>query len=97
MSSQKSLEASLINRMSCRAKRGIPIVNTIVTGIEIPRSARNDNFGIHESSPTHRLLLRSPQATRTEGTVVQTMQALGHPGAEQWVMADGEQVLGDEP
>src|SRR5580692_12197791 len=83
--------------MSCRAKRGIPMFTTIVTGIGIPRSARNDTFGIDESSRTHALLFRSSQAAGAEGAVVQPMQALGHSGAEQRVMADGEQILGDKP
>src|SRR5580692_3117686 len=54
-------------------------------------------LGIDEDSPSCGLLLGSAQAARTEGAVVQTMQALGHSGAKQRVMADGEQILGDEP
>src|SRR5580704_11813002 len=54
-------------------------------------------LGIDEDSPSCGLLLGSAQAAGAEGAVVQPMQALGHSGAEQRVMADGEQILGNEP
>ena len=43
------------------------------------------------------LLLGSSQTAGAERAVVKPMQALGHTGAQQRVVADGEQVVGDEP
>lgn len=42
--------------MSCRAKRGIPIITAILAGIGIPRFARNNSFGIYEMASSEGLI-----------------------------------------
>ena len=58
------------------------------------RFAAGESYGPRDG----KILFFCPsQAASAEGAVVEAVQALGHAGAEQRVMADGEEIFGDEP